>query len=101
MVPSTQRDLKSLPNLQICRQESGAFGFWFGETELLADVEFIDKAWKLRGRCGNQVAYGEWRDLDETEIAEICVEIEKELAKNSALAKTLEEGSVTNGYDRR
>ena len=60
------RDIASIAKLQVCTQPDGSLAFFFGDTTIRA----VATGNGLLPRGGDQVACGEWYDLEMDEVEE-------------------------------
>jgi len=78
------RDEACIKNFERCPQSDSVWAFFFGGTTVVAEVwEDLDGDTHLRPVRGDQVACGEWYDLDDEDVAAYCEMIEDEIRRRN------------------
>ena len=75
-MPGRIRDADSIPNLSKCHQGDGTTCYFFGNTTVRAWETMENGKYRLKPVAGDQIACGEWYDLDLGQVAEYCSLIE-------------------------
>lgn len=83
------RDQKAIANFERTDIGFDRSVFYFGNTTIVADVRHDNEGGiHLRPVRGDQVACGQWNDLDECEVAGYCELLEDELRRREANEKS-------------
>lgn len=78
------RDQVAISQFSRFEQGGGMVGYFFGDTTVIAEEWVdIDGVTHLRPVRGDQVACGQWVDLDEDEVAAYCEMLEDEMRGRS------------------
>lgn len=75
------RDVAAIRSCQQTGQGDGTIAFHFGDTAIRARVSPSRGACRLMPVCGDQVACGEWNDLEIDQVAAYCVLIQESLGQ--------------------
>lgn len=73
------RDIAAIPSLSKATQDDGTVCYFFGGTTIRAEESIDHGKLRLKPVAGDQVACGEWTDLDIDQVAGYCVLLERHL----------------------
>ena len=73
------RDAAAIPSLNKTAQDDGTVCYFFGGTTIRAEESIDHGKLRLKPVAGDQVACGEWTDLDIDQVAGYCVLLERHL----------------------
>lgn len=73
------RDAAAIPGLSKATQDDGTVCYFFGGTTIRAEESIDHGKLRLKPVAGDQVACGEWTDLDIDQVAGYCVLLERHL----------------------
>ena len=76
------RDQVAIKSFTRCPQDGDRVAYFFGDTTVIAEEwTDTDGVVHLRPIRGDQVCCGEWRDLDDDEVAAYCELLEDEMRR--------------------
>lgn len=70
------RGVNDIPNLTKATLDDGTVGYFFGDTTIRAWETMENGKYRLKPVAGDQIACGEWYDLDLDQVARYCSLIE-------------------------
>lgn len=77
------RDAAAIPSLNKTAQDDGTVCYFFGGTTIRAEESIDHGKLRLKPVAGDQVACGEWTDLDIDQVAGYCVLLERHLNREA------------------
>lgn len=80
------RDAAAIPSLSKAIQDDGTVCYFFGGTTIRAEESVDHGEIRLKPVAGDQVACGEWTDLDIDQVAGYCVLLERHLNREGETA---------------
>lgn len=76
MVAGASGGVNDIPNLTKATLDDGTVGYFFGDTTIRAWETMENGKYRLKPVAGDQIACGEWYDLDLDQVARYCSLIE-------------------------